>query len=95
MRTINNRRNSKRYLFYASCLRRYDTPISSNFPCFEHLFIVPKMFEPLKFGFIIIGVLSVPFKVSGSTFKGSYCAISFLPTVPLGNNSERRKSAPL
>ena len=26
------------------------TLISSNYPCLEHLFLVPKVFEPLKFG---------------------------------------------
>ena len=26
------------------------TLISSNYPCLEHLFMVPKVFEPFKFG---------------------------------------------
>ena len=30
------------------------TLISSNHPCLEHIFVVPKAFEPLKFYCIII-----------------------------------------
>ena len=30
------------------------TLISSNYPCLELIFMVPKLFEPLKFDFIFI-----------------------------------------
>ena len=30
------------------------TLISSNYPCLEYIFMVPKVFEPLKFYFITV-----------------------------------------
>ena len=35
------------------------TLISSNYPCLEHIFTVPKVFEPLKFYCIIASVNSL------------------------------------
>ena len=43
-------RKSKRYPHYASCTGAILTLISSNYHCLEHLFMVPKVFEPFKFG---------------------------------------------
>ena len=39
----------KGYPYYASCPGAMITLISKNYPCLEHLFMVPKVFEPLKF----------------------------------------------
>ena len=36
-------------LFMSPDLALWLTLISSNFPCLEHIFMVPKVFEPLKF----------------------------------------------
>ena len=46
-------RKSKRYLYEASDLALYLTLIDSNYPCLELIFMVPKVFEPLKFGCIL------------------------------------------
>ena len=35
----------------------------SNYPCLEHIFIVPKVFEPLKFDYINIPAFAVFLKV--------------------------------
>ena len=42
-------RKSKRYTYFASRPGAMLTLSSSNYPCLEHVFMVPKMFEPLKF----------------------------------------------
>ena len=38
------------------------TLISSNYPCLEHIFIVPKVFEPLKFDCIDVDEIVSTFR---------------------------------
>ena len=40
---------SKGYPYYVSDLALWLTLISSNYPYLEHIFMVPKVFEPLNF----------------------------------------------
>ena len=35
------------------------TLISSNYPCLELIFMVPKVFEPLKFDCTLVGVANI------------------------------------
>ena len=43
------KRKSKDILIMPPDLALELTLISSNYPCFEHILMVPKVFEPLKF----------------------------------------------
>ena len=43
--------------------------ISSNYPCVEHIFMVPKVFEPLKFDCIYAQGLLIPEKKTFYVFK--------------------------
>ena len=40
-----------------SDLALLSTLIGSNYPCLEIIFMVPKVFEPLKFDYILISIL--------------------------------------
>ena len=42
--------------------------ICSNHPCLEHLFMVPKVFEPLLFGYIEMSLFLV-LRVSGECLR--------------------------
>ena len=49
------------------------TLISSNYPCLEGIFMVPKVFEPLKFYFIWFSVVVILLNVgSGVAFSNLY-----------------------
>ena len=62
MRTHNilqDKENRKDILSMLSDLVLRLTLISSNYPCVEHIFMVPKVFEPLKFYCIWLNALKL------------------------------------
>ena len=50
-------------------LALYLTFISANYPCLEHIFMVPKVLKPLKFGYIRFSCSSIV-----SSFRINVCA---------------------
>ena len=61
-------RKNKEILIMPSDLVLLSTLIGSNYPCLELIFMVPEVFEPLRFN--CIGAIYCPLYPNGTTVNG-------------------------